>query len=262
MNLGHGHRRSVLILWAWTALLSAFVLYPVLSGENPTYLPFGMAAIGIVLYTVLHPSVRRRRANGTRSGQGSAKGARRDRLATGVDGPRRSRGASPTAARGRRRRRRPSRPRQARRRPRSERRRPRRAWRRRAARETGCTLTGRSTGPRTARTSLDPASPGAYRTSAPASWYACSRRIVSSRSSTPRIRFSARAVSTNPLPAAASAAAATRSRRQPDVVDRSAVVTAEVLDRRRRPRRGRRGRRDRRQRRPPGRRRSSPRGRR
>ena len=34
MNLGHGHRRSVLILWAWTALLSAFVLYPVLTGEQ------------------------------------------------------------------------------------------------------------------------------------------------------------------------------------------------------------------------------------
>jgi UDP-GlcNAc:undecaprenyl-phosphate GlcNAc-1-phosphate transferase len=65
MNLGHGHRRSVLILWTWTALLSAFVLYPVLSGENPTYLPFGMVAIGIVLYTVLHPSVRRRRTNGS-----------------------------------------------------------------------------------------------------------------------------------------------------------------------------------------------------
>jgi UDP-GlcNAc:undecaprenyl-phosphate/decaprenyl-phosphate GlcNAc-1-phosphate transferase len=31
MNLGHGHRRSVLILWAWTALLSGFVLYPVLT---------------------------------------------------------------------------------------------------------------------------------------------------------------------------------------------------------------------------------------
>jgi UDP-GlcNAc:undecaprenyl-phosphate GlcNAc-1-phosphate transferase len=65
VNLGHGHRRSVLILWTWTALLSAFVLYPVLSGENPTYLPFGMLAIAIVLFTVLHPSVRRaRRANG------------------------------------------------------------------------------------------------------------------------------------------------------------------------------------------------------
>jgi UDP-GlcNAc:undecaprenyl-phosphate GlcNAc-1-phosphate transferase len=62
MNLGHGHRRSVLILWTWTALLSAFVLYPVLTDENPTYLPFGVGALGIVLYTVLHPSVRRKRA--------------------------------------------------------------------------------------------------------------------------------------------------------------------------------------------------------
>jgi UDP-GlcNAc:undecaprenyl-phosphate GlcNAc-1-phosphate transferase len=65
MDLGHGQRRSVMILWAWTALLSAFVLYPVLSGQNPTYLPFGMLAISVVLFTVLHPSARRlRRANG------------------------------------------------------------------------------------------------------------------------------------------------------------------------------------------------------
>lgn len=63
MNLGHGHRRSVLILWAWTALLSAFVLYPVLSEQNPSYLPFGVGALGIVLFTVLHPSVRRKRAD-------------------------------------------------------------------------------------------------------------------------------------------------------------------------------------------------------
>ena len=28
MRLGHGQRRSVLILWTWTALLSAIVLYP------------------------------------------------------------------------------------------------------------------------------------------------------------------------------------------------------------------------------------------
>ena len=36
MNLGHGHRRSVVILWTWTALLSGFVLYPTLTGSNPT----------------------------------------------------------------------------------------------------------------------------------------------------------------------------------------------------------------------------------
>jgi UDP-GlcNAc:undecaprenyl-phosphate GlcNAc-1-phosphate transferase len=65
MDLGHGHRRSVVILWTWTLLLSAFVLYPTLTGRNPTYLPFGIVALGIVLYTVLHPSVRaRRRSNG------------------------------------------------------------------------------------------------------------------------------------------------------------------------------------------------------
>jgi UDP-GlcNAc:undecaprenyl-phosphate/decaprenyl-phosphate GlcNAc-1-phosphate transferase len=65
MDLGHGHRRSVVILWGWTALLSAFVLYPTLTGRNPAYLPFGILALAIVLYTVLHPSVRaRRRSNG------------------------------------------------------------------------------------------------------------------------------------------------------------------------------------------------------
>jgi UDP-GlcNAc:undecaprenyl-phosphate GlcNAc-1-phosphate transferase len=62
MNLGHGHRRAVLILWAWTALLSGFVLYPVLTDRNPSYLPFGIGALGIVLFTVLHPSVRRKQA--------------------------------------------------------------------------------------------------------------------------------------------------------------------------------------------------------
>ncbi|MFK8025921.1 MAG: glycosyltransferase family 4 protein [Ilumatobacter sp.] len=66
INLGHGHRRSVLILWTWTALLSAFVLYPILTDQNPAYLPFGMAALAIGLFTLLHPSViEQRRRNGT-----------------------------------------------------------------------------------------------------------------------------------------------------------------------------------------------------
>jgi UDP-GlcNAc:undecaprenyl-phosphate GlcNAc-1-phosphate transferase len=75
MDLGHGHRRSVLILWAWTALLSAFVLYPTLTGQNPSYLPFGMAAIGIILFTVLHPSVRRRRRENGLAAHGAAAAA-------------------------------------------------------------------------------------------------------------------------------------------------------------------------------------------
>jgi membrane protein implicated in regulation of membrane protease activity len=51
----------VVILWTWTAVLSGFVLYPTLTGSNPAYLPFAMAALAIVLYTILHPSVRARR---------------------------------------------------------------------------------------------------------------------------------------------------------------------------------------------------------
>ncbi len=72
MNLGHGHRRSVMILWTWTALLSAFVLYPVLTDDNPRYLPFGIGALAIVLYTVMHPSVRRQARDGGRGGAGAS----------------------------------------------------------------------------------------------------------------------------------------------------------------------------------------------
>jgi hypothetical protein len=49
----------------------------VLSGKNPTYLPFGMVAILVVLFTVLHPSVRRARrahANGNGNANGSSDG--------------------------------------------------------------------------------------------------------------------------------------------------------------------------------------------
>ena len=72
MDLGHGHRRSVVILWTWTLLLSAFVLYPTLSGRNPAYLPFGIIALAIVLFTVLHPSVRARRRVTEQPGHGDA----------------------------------------------------------------------------------------------------------------------------------------------------------------------------------------------
>ena len=64
MRLGHGQRRSVLILWAWTGLLSAFVLYPAYTNRGNALVPFGIAALGIALYTVLHPQARRSRANG------------------------------------------------------------------------------------------------------------------------------------------------------------------------------------------------------
>ncbi len=62
MRLGHGQRRSVLILWLWTALLSGFVLYPTYTGDGDAVVPLGIAALGLALYTVLHPEARRSRA--------------------------------------------------------------------------------------------------------------------------------------------------------------------------------------------------------
>lgn len=58
MALGHGHRRSVFILWTWTALLSGFVLWPIYSGKGDGIVPFGIAAILLSLFTILHPGVR------------------------------------------------------------------------------------------------------------------------------------------------------------------------------------------------------------
>lgn len=65
MRLGHGHRRSVAILWVWTALLSAVVLIPTFTGTGNAIVPVLVAGMALVLYTVLHPEVRRsRRTNG------------------------------------------------------------------------------------------------------------------------------------------------------------------------------------------------------
>jgi len=63
MRIGHGHRRAVFILWAWTALLSGLVLLPVYTDATNAIVPFGMAGLAIALYTVLHPQVRRQRAD-------------------------------------------------------------------------------------------------------------------------------------------------------------------------------------------------------
>jgi UDP-GlcNAc:undecaprenyl-phosphate GlcNAc-1-phosphate transferase len=60
LQMGHGHRRSVLILWAWTALLSAFVIYPVYTRQGNAIIPFAAAGLGVALYTVFRPGGWRR----------------------------------------------------------------------------------------------------------------------------------------------------------------------------------------------------------
>ncbi len=59
LRLGHGHRRSVLILWAWTVLLSGFILFPLYISSVNAVIPFGVLALGVILYTLFHPSLRR-----------------------------------------------------------------------------------------------------------------------------------------------------------------------------------------------------------
>ncbi len=58
LRLGHGPRRSVVILWTWTALLSAFVLVPLYAKAFNPFIPFGAAVLGILLYTLLHPDIK------------------------------------------------------------------------------------------------------------------------------------------------------------------------------------------------------------
>jgi UDP-GlcNAc:undecaprenyl-phosphate GlcNAc-1-phosphate transferase len=62
MRLGHGQRRSVLILWAWTALLSALVLYPTYTGRGDAVVPVFIAALALILYTTFHPQIRQTRS--------------------------------------------------------------------------------------------------------------------------------------------------------------------------------------------------------
>jgi UDP-GlcNAc:undecaprenyl-phosphate GlcNAc-1-phosphate transferase len=64
VRLGHGQRRAVLILWAWTGLLSAAVLVPVYTGDGTGLIPLGVAALALGLYTVLAPGWDARRASG------------------------------------------------------------------------------------------------------------------------------------------------------------------------------------------------------
>jgi hypothetical protein len=77
MRLGHGHRAAVIILWAWTALLSGLVLWPGVTNSHNEIPPIAVGALSILLYTLFAP---RGRATGGSSdnergpGQGAAAG--------------------------------------------------------------------------------------------------------------------------------------------------------------------------------------------
>lgn len=64
IRLGHGQRRAVVILWAWTAILSGAVLVPVYTGDVRSVIPLVMAAVALLLFTLFAPGWQARRASG------------------------------------------------------------------------------------------------------------------------------------------------------------------------------------------------------
>jgi UDP-GlcNAc:undecaprenyl-phosphate/decaprenyl-phosphate GlcNAc-1-phosphate transferase len=59
MRLGHGHRRTVIILWLWTALLCGFVLFPLFRPGFNVFIPLGVAVLLIALFTWFSPLLSR-----------------------------------------------------------------------------------------------------------------------------------------------------------------------------------------------------------
>ncbi|HUB72116.1 MAG TPA: MraY family glycosyltransferase [Acidimicrobiales bacterium] len=72
MRLGHGHRQAVVILWAWTALLSGLVLWPGVTNSHNEIPPIAVGGLSILLYTLFAPRGRATSANGD-NGNGSAR---------------------------------------------------------------------------------------------------------------------------------------------------------------------------------------------
>jgi UDP-GlcNAc:undecaprenyl-phosphate/decaprenyl-phosphate GlcNAc-1-phosphate transferase len=70
LRLGHGPRRTVVILWAWTAILSGFLLFPLFLHQVNAIIPLGAAALGVGLYTLFHPGLRK--GNGEAPGDSQA----------------------------------------------------------------------------------------------------------------------------------------------------------------------------------------------
>jgi UDP-GlcNAc:undecaprenyl-phosphate GlcNAc-1-phosphate transferase len=65
LRMGHGHRRTVALLWAWTALLSCVALAPTLTGNGDALLPFGLLGVAFLLFLLLRPRFKTEEGIGT-----------------------------------------------------------------------------------------------------------------------------------------------------------------------------------------------------
>jgi len=55
MRLGHGPRRTVVLLWLWTALLSGLALIPAYTDKGNALVPVGIMALALLLYALFFP---------------------------------------------------------------------------------------------------------------------------------------------------------------------------------------------------------------
>lgn len=78
VRLGHGQRRTVVILWIWTAVLSGFVLFPLFAPESNAIIPFAAVVLGLLLYTLFHPGLRLERSRARRNAAKEAADASHD----------------------------------------------------------------------------------------------------------------------------------------------------------------------------------------
>ena len=87
MRLGHGPRRSVLILWTWTAILSGVVLVPTYTNQGNALVPLAVVALAVVLFTLFHPGVRGPNAVDGLRGPNAVDGLRGPNAVDGVRQP-------------------------------------------------------------------------------------------------------------------------------------------------------------------------------
>jgi hypothetical protein len=83
VRLGHGPRRTVVILWTWTAALSGFVLFPLFAPESNAIIPFAAIVLGLLLFTLFRPGVRNERRK-QRKGAARAKAHARASVPVGA----------------------------------------------------------------------------------------------------------------------------------------------------------------------------------
>jgi UDP-GlcNAc:undecaprenyl-phosphate GlcNAc-1-phosphate transferase len=83
MRLGHDHRRTVLILWGFTALLCAFALIPVVTGRGTGLFVVALVGLALLMFTMLGPWVGEKLRDSNGNGRGG--GPERDDSAPDAD---------------------------------------------------------------------------------------------------------------------------------------------------------------------------------